>query len=62
MRWPDFPREQVLLLRYRQLAEEPDRTVAAVCDFLGVAHHPAAKSKPDNVHPYVSPGLRTKLK
>jgi len=56
-----FPRERVLLLRYRQLAEEPDRTVAAVCDFLGVAHHPAAKSKPDNVHPYVSPGLRTKL-
>ncbi len=49
------------MLRYRQLAEEPDRTVATVCDFLGVAHHPAARSKPDNVHPYVTPGLRTKL-
>jgi hypothetical protein len=56
-----FPREQVLVLRYRQLAEEPDRTIATVCDFLGVDHHPAAKSKPDNVHPYVSPSMRTKV-
>jgi hypothetical protein len=54
-----FPREQVLLLRYRQLAEQPDRTLATVCDFLGVPHHPAARSKPDNVHPYVRPGRRT---
>jgi hypothetical protein len=56
-----FPREQVLVLRYRQLAEEPDQTLARVCDFLGVQHHPAAKSKPDNVHPYVTPGIRSKL-
>ncbi|MGX7677903.1 sulfotransferase family protein [Jatrophihabitans sp. DSM 45814] len=56
-----FPRDQVLVLRYRQLAEEPDRTIATVCDFLGVQQHPAAKSKPDNVHPYVAPGLRTRL-
>jgi hypothetical protein len=56
-----FSREQVLVLRYRQLAEEPDRTIATVCDFLGVQYHAAAKSKPDNVHPYVSPGLRTRL-
>ncbi len=56
-----FPREQVLVLRYRQLAEEPDRTLAMVCDFLGVGHHPAAKSKPDNVHPYVAPGPRTRI-
>jgi hypothetical protein len=54
-----FPREQVLVLRYRQLVEEPDQTLATVCDFLGVQRHPAARSKPDNVHPYVSPGLRT---
>ncbi len=53
-----FPREQVLVLRYRQLAEEPDRTIATVCDFLGVRQHPAARSKPDNVHPYVAPGPR----
>jgi Sulfotransferase family len=56
-----FPREQVLVLRYRQLAEEPDRTIATVCDFLGVQYHSAAKSRPDNVHPYVSPGVRARL-
>jgi Sulfotransferase domain len=54
-----FAREQVLVLRYRQLAEEPDQTLATVCDFLGVPRHPAARSKPDNVHPYVSPSPRT---
>jgi Sulfotransferase family len=56
-----FPREQVLVLRYRQLAEEPDRTIATVCDFLGVSYHAGAKSKPDNVHPYVQPGPRTRI-
>jgi hypothetical protein len=56
-----FPREQVLVLRYRQLVEEPDQTLATVWNFLGVPRHPAARSRPDNVHPYVSPGLRTTL-
>jgi len=56
-----FPREQVLVLRYRQLAEEPDQTIAGVCDFLGVEHHPAARSKPDNVRPYVVPSVRSKV-
>jgi hypothetical protein len=56
-----FPREQVLVLRYRQLAEQPDQTLATVCDFLGVPRHPAARSKPDNVHPYVWPGARTTI-
>lgn len=53
-----FPREQVLVLRYRQLAEDPDRTIAMVCAFLGVAHHAAVKSRPDNVHPYVAPSVK----
>lgn len=53
-----FPREHVLVLRYRQLAEDPDRTIATVCTFLGVTPHPAAKSRPDNVHPYVAPSLK----
>lgn len=56
-----FPRDQVLVLRYRQLAEEPDATLATVCDFLGVRRHPAAKSRPDNVHPYVAPGVRSRV-
>ncbi|MBB2949206.1 hypothetical protein FB565_009011 [Actinoplanes lutulentus] len=31
-----FPREQVLLLRYRDLKDEPARTLDRVCSFLGV--------------------------
>jgi hypothetical protein len=31
-----FPREQVLLLRYRDLKDEPAGTLDRVCDFLGV--------------------------
>ncbi len=56
-----FPREQVLVLRYRQLAEEPDRTIATVCEFLGVPNHASVRSKPDNVHPYVTPGWRSAI-
>ena len=32
-----FPREQVLVLRYRQLVDEPHRTLNEVCRFLGVS-------------------------
>ena len=53
-----FPRRQVLVLRYRELAEEPDRTIAKVCEFLGVGYHAGARSRPDNVRPYVLPGPR----
>ncbi|GAA1852063.1 sulfotransferase [Pseudonocardia ailaonensis] len=31
-----FPREQILLLRYRELRDEPVRTADRVCRFLGV--------------------------
>ena len=30
-----FPREQVLLLRYKTLVDAPDRALDRVCDFLG---------------------------
>jgi Sulfotransferase family len=56
-----FPREQVLVLRYRQLAEEPDKTLATVCQFLGIDLHPGVRTQPDNVHPYVRPGWRPSL-
>jgi hypothetical protein len=32
-----FPREQVLILRYRELLDDPARTLDRVCAFLGVA-------------------------
>ena len=35
------PRQRVLVLRYRELADEPDRSIARACDFLGVRYHPA---------------------
>ncbi|CAN5495037.1 sulfotransferase [soil metagenome] len=54
-----FPREHVLVLRYRQLAEEPDRTLALVSQFLGVGLHTAVRPSPRNVHPHVRPGLRS---
>ena len=31
-----FPREQVLLIRYRELRDEPAETADRVCRFLGV--------------------------
>jgi Sulfotransferase family len=31
-----FPREQVLVLRYRQLVDEPAQTLDRICTFLGV--------------------------
>jgi Sulfotransferase family len=48
-----FPREQVLLLRYRELVDEPIATMARVDEFLGVAHHEARVADPENVHPFV---------
>jgi sulfotransferase family protein len=53
-----FAREQVLVLRYRQLAEEPDQTLGTVCRFLGVDAHRGLRTQPDNVHSYVRPGWR----
>src|SRR5580692_5884311 len=32
-----FPREQVLVLRYRLLVDEPTQTLDRICEFLGVA-------------------------
>jgi hypothetical protein len=48
-----FPREQVLLLRYRELVDDPFTTLNRVDDFLGVARHGARMPKEENVHPFV---------
>jgi hypothetical protein len=55
-----FPPEQVLLLRYRELVDDPVATVTRVDRFLGVEPHHAREAKPENVHPYVpdSPRVR----
>ena len=47
------PREQVLLLRYRQLVDTPQQTLDRVSRFLGVATGVAHAVPPENVKPYV---------
>ena len=48
-----FPREQVHVLRYRELVDTPQESIDAVCAFLGVAPTTAARSSPENVKPFV---------
>src|SRR3954452_9229037 len=50
------PREQVLLLRYRQLVDAPQQTLDRVCAFLGIAEGQAHAVPPENVKPYVPDG------
>lgn len=54
-----FPREQVLLLRYRDLVETPEQTLNRTCRFLGVPENATTTVLPDNSRPFVSPGIRT---
>jgi hypothetical protein len=50
------PRENVFLLRYRQLVESPRETLDRVSEFLGVATGIAHTVAPENVKPYVGDG------
>jgi hypothetical protein len=52
------PREQVLLLRYRQVVDSPRETLDRVSAFLGVAPGVAHAVPPENVKPYVAEGPR----
>ncbi len=49
-----FPREQILLLRYKDLRDDPSGTVDRVCEFLGVATGHVAQIPPENVRRYVA--------
>jgi Sulfotransferase family len=49
-----LPREQVLLLRYRQLVDTPRETLDRVSAFLGVATGVAHTVAPENVKPFVA--------
>jgi hypothetical protein len=48
-----FPREQVLLLRYRELTDTPDATLDRVCDFLGVRTGALHRIPRENVNRHV---------
>ena len=53
-----FPREQVLLLRYRTLVDHPVDTLDRVSDFLGVERARVASVPSDNSRPFVQHGRR----
>jgi hypothetical protein len=55
-----FPREQVLLLRYRELVDDPVGTVTRVDEFLGVEPHHTREATPENVHPYIGDSARVR--
>ena len=48
-----FPKEQVLILRYRDLRDEPLTTLNTVCSFLGVDRGYDLSVPRENVSPYV---------
>ena len=62
-----FPREQVLLLRYRDMRDAPAETLDQVCAFLGVETGLLKRIPAENVRPHVPPspwtaGVRTALR
>ena len=56
-----FAREQVLLLRYRDLVDEPDRTLDRVAGFLGVEPGLVSTVPSDNSRPFVEDGRRVRV-
>jgi hypothetical protein len=51
-----FPRDQVLLLLYRELREQPAATLERVCSFLGVATGVVQEMPAENVTAHVGEG------
>lgn len=49
-----FPPDQVLLLEYRELCDEPERAIGRVCEFLGVDPHVVRSLPAENVTADVS--------
>jgi hypothetical protein len=47
-------RDQVKVLRYRDLVDSPEVTLAGICRFLGVDPLPLHPPAPENVKPFVS--------
>jgi Sulfotransferase family len=52
-----FPREQVLVLRYRRLVDEPGRAMDRICDFLGVETGVLTEIPRQNVTSHPEPTL-----
>jgi len=56
-----LPREQVMVLRYRELVSEPTETLNRVSRFLGLAEDQISTVPPDNSRVFVDHGLRTQI-
>lgn len=56
-----FPAEQVLVLRYRALIDDPRTALNRVCRFLGVAEDVVTEIPKGNSKPFVNPSARTRL-
>jgi hypothetical protein len=54
-----FAREQVHVLRYRDVVESPQASLDTICRFLGVEPGLAHTVPAENVHPFVRPSPRT---
>jgi hypothetical protein len=52
-----FPAEQVLVLRYRLLVDEPEQTLDRICEFLGVEQGVIAEIPRQNVTAHPEPTL-----
>ena len=50
---------RVLVVRYKEIVEQPTATVDRVCAFLGIAGSHLEEIPRDNVHTYAEPGWRT---
>jgi hypothetical protein len=56
-----FPREQVLVFRYRELLEDPAGILDRICSFLGVAEGVITEVPRENVTTHPDPTLRHRL-
>ena len=54
------PREQVLVMRYRALVDEPAVAVDTACRFLGISEGRVSSIPRDNARSYAEPGWRTR--
>jgi hypothetical protein len=56
-----YPREQVHVLRYKQLVDTPRETLNRICEFLGVAPDVVVALPEQNVSTYVEPTVTTRV-
>src|SRR3954471_23557902 len=56
-----FAREQVLVVRYRELVDRPQDSLDRICPFLGIEPQPSIDVRGENTRPFVRPGMKTNV-